>query len=194
MTFTFLATRTEHLADERRRFTLSPEDIVLINPNTRTCPVFRSQADAELTKKIYRRVPVLIGETRGEAGSPWRMTVRQGLFNMTSDSGLFRRYAQLRDAGRQLNGMVWTMPNGERWLPLYEAKMVDQYDHRCSDYSTRGSDRGHRVLPRLTDEAHADPSRLAQPFYWVYERDVLEALKGREALSFLMGYGEPRRP
>ena len=72
--FLFFARRTEHLVDERRRFTLSPEDIALINPNTRTCPIFRSQADAELTKKIYRQVPVLIDESKGEAGNPWGIT------------------------------------------------------------------------------------------------------------------------
>ena len=99
-----------HLADERGRFTLSPEDIALINPNTKTCPVFRSQADAELTKKIYRRLPVLIYETRGEAGNLWGMIFRQGLFNMTSDSGLFRRHAKLRDAGGRLEEMVWSLP------------------------------------------------------------------------------------
>jgi hypothetical protein len=45
---------------------LTPEDIRLLNPNTRTCPVFRSQWDAEITKKIYCNVPVLIRETEGE--------------------------------------------------------------------------------------------------------------------------------
>lgn len=38
----FFATRIEHLHDQDRHFQLTPEDFVLINPNTRTCPVFRS--------------------------------------------------------------------------------------------------------------------------------------------------------
>src|SRR5690606_24055674 len=105
-TFTFFATRTEHLADERRRFTLSPEDIALINPNTKTCPVFRSQADAELTKKIYRRVPVLIDEARGGRGNPWGIGFMT-MFHMSNDSGLFRTHAQLRDALGALDGMEW---------------------------------------------------------------------------------------
>ncbi len=54
------------LRDEERRFTLSAADIALLNPNTRTCPIFRSKRDAELTKVIYRRLPVLIKE--GPAG------------------------------------------------------------------------------------------------------------------------------
>lgn len=58
--FVCFATRVEQVNDPRRRFTLTPEEFRLINPNTRTCPVFRSQMDAELTKKIYRAAPVLI--------------------------------------------------------------------------------------------------------------------------------------
>jgi hypothetical protein len=60
--FAFFLTQTEQLADSRRRFTLTAEDFSRINPNTLTCPVFRSRMDAELTKKIYARVPILIKE------------------------------------------------------------------------------------------------------------------------------------
>ena len=68
----FFATQADQLADPGRRFTLSSEDISLLNPNTRTCPVFRSQHDAELTKAIYRRLPVLVREGDPE-GNPWRV-------------------------------------------------------------------------------------------------------------------------
>ena len=67
--FVFFAHRVEDLRDSERRFTLSADDITLLNPNSRTCPIFRSQRDAELTKSIYRRVPVLTGEVRpGQPG------------------------------------------------------------------------------------------------------------------------------
>ena len=60
--FVFFARQPAQIHDPRRRFTLAPQDFALINPNTLTCPVFRSRVDAELTKKIYRHVPVLIRE------------------------------------------------------------------------------------------------------------------------------------
>ncbi len=60
--FLFFALEVGHLADPRRHFKLTSEEFRLINPNTLTCPVFRSRVDAELTKKIYRHVPVLIRE------------------------------------------------------------------------------------------------------------------------------------
>ena len=68
--FVFFATATQQLADSKRHFTLSSDDIALINPNTRTCPVFRTQMDAWLTKKVYSAVPVLIDTATGEEGNP----------------------------------------------------------------------------------------------------------------------------
>lgn len=51
--FSFFLTNTAQMSDDRRRFSLTPAEIAAINPNTRTAPVFRSKADAELTKQIY---------------------------------------------------------------------------------------------------------------------------------------------
>ena len=45
----FFCRHYEDADDPRRRFTLSSADFALINPNTRTCPIFRTRADAELT-------------------------------------------------------------------------------------------------------------------------------------------------
>ena len=102
--FAFFLLRGTDLQDEERRLPLNAGDFALMNPNTRTCPIFRSRRDAEITRGIYERVPVLIDENDEENGNPWSVTFRQGLFNMTSDSGLFR-----------------TAP-GPGLLPLYEAK------------------------------------------------------------------------
>jgi hypothetical protein len=63
--FSFFLTQPKQL-DGDRILQLSPQDIALINPNTLTCPVFRSRTDAELTKKIYQRVPVLENENTGK--------------------------------------------------------------------------------------------------------------------------------
>ncbi|HKL84779.1 MAG TPA: hypothetical protein VJ861_00425 [Treponemataceae bacterium] len=60
--FAFFLTNTAQLADERRHFTLNAKEFALINPNMLTCPVFRSARDAEITKKIYAKVPILIRE------------------------------------------------------------------------------------------------------------------------------------
>ena len=125
----------EELYDPERRFTLSPNDIALLNPNTRTCPIFRSRKDAELTKAIYRRVPVLSREASDgdPEENPWGIRFRQGMFNMTSDSDLFRSRSDLEADGWRLKGNVFHK-NGEECLPLYEAKMIHHFDHRWASY------------------------------------------------------------
>jgi len=64
--FTSQVSQVADLEDTRRHYKMSDADFALLNPNTRTCPVFRTNADAELTKLIYRRVPVLVNESTGE--------------------------------------------------------------------------------------------------------------------------------
>src|SRR5690606_41715133 len=64
---------------------LTPRDFALINSNTITCPVFRSKADAELTKKIYARIPVLVDESKGREGNPWGVQFAT-MFHMSNRS------------------------------------------------------------------------------------------------------------
>ena len=71
--FAFFLTDTGQLKDRARRFVLTGRDFAAINPNTGTCPIFRSERDAALTRAVYARVPVLIREARdGEPqANPW---------------------------------------------------------------------------------------------------------------------------
>jgi hypothetical protein len=45
--------------------------------------------DAELTKKIYRSVAVLIDESKGETFNPWGITYTSKMFDMTDDFSFF---------------------------------------------------------------------------------------------------------
>ena len=159
--YVFFATKTAHLRDERREFELTRREIRLLNPNTRTAPVFRSNADARLAKKIYSRVPVLIDEARGEAGNPWGIRF-MSMFHMANDSGLFRTYRQMEAAGARLNGEDWTGPKGDVWVPLLEAKMIHQFDHRWATYETDG-----KRSRLVTDAEKSNPGFNQLPRYWV---------------------------
>lgn len=161
--FVCFATQVSQLSDERRRFTLTPEDFRLINPNTLTCPVFRSKRDAELTKKLYRAAPVLIYEANAEdnsanagelpAENPWGITFSQGLFNMTSASHLFKDEES---------------PNQ---LPLYEAKLIHHFDHRWATYTT-DPNTGTVASRDVTLQEKQDASFSITPRYWVPAREV----------------------
>lgn len=187
--FVFFATKVEHLEDERRRFALSPEDIRRINPNTRTAPVFRSKADAELTKKICARVPVLLDESKGAAGNPWGVSFRQGLFNMTSDSHLFRTQRELEAAGARPEGVNWIEPSGEVRVPLYEAKMIHQFDHRWASWEPDG-----KTLRDVEEAEKADPGFEPRPRYWVAQGEVEARLRGKGwTRGWLLGWRDIAR-
>ena len=168
--FAFFLTQTTQLADERRRFTLSANDFIRINPNTLTCPVFRARQDAELTRKIYQRVPVLIREARDglPEQNPWGIRFMQGTHNMASDSHLFKG-----------------APSGER-LPLYEAKMIHQFDHRWASYRVESAADVSGDVP-LADKQN--PDFTVTPRYWLDAAEVHHRLaeKGWE-FKWLMGW------
>lgn len=140
--FAFFLHDAADLARDGVRFELTPEEITLLNPNTGTCPIFRTRRDAEITLGIYRRVPVLVNENDPENGNPWGVSFKQGLFNMTSDSHLFHTREELEDDGWVLNGNVFEreIDGGyEVMQPLYEAKMIHHFDTRWATYELDGS-------------------------------------------------------
>ena len=167
--YVFFAHAVEELRDPERRFTLSPEDIALLNPNTRTCPTFRSRSDAELAKAIYRRVPVLVREGRGgqPEDNPWGIRFST-MFHMSNDSHLFRTREQLEGDGWELAGNVFRK-DGMEYLPLYEAKMIHHFDHRWASY--RRED-GRDVAVDVAREDKQDPGFAVLPRYWVEAREV----------------------
>ena len=186
--FVFFAHSIADLSDEQRHFQLSAEDIALINPNTRTCPIFRSKQDAELTKYIYRRVPVLINENDSVNGNPWGISFKQGLFNMTSDSHLFKTKAQLEENGFELHGNRFvrvaqdadpaediTSQNHEVYLPLYEAKMMHHFNHRFGDYADLPEGSDSTQLPDVPLSRLQNPEYEPLPRYWVEESLVHKA-------------------
>ncbi|GAA0460446.1 hypothetical protein Ade02nite_14730 [Paractinoplanes deccanensis] len=159
--FAFFLRDPAELADPARRFTLTPGEIQLLNPRTGTSPVFRGRHDAELTLRIYRRLPVL--------AEAWTVSFLR-MFDMTNDSRLFHRREELEAAGWTLDGTVFHR-DGERMLPLYEGKMVRHYDHRwvalprywIASSAVRRRDPwllGYRNVCRSTDERSLIASAL----------------------------------
>lgn len=168
--FSFFLRGTRDIADPERGFTLSSEEIKHINPNTQTAPIFRSREDAKITAKIYARVPVLIDENAGDAGNPWGMSF-QLMFMMNTASSLFRTSAQLIQEGYSRDGANWRS-GSKCYVPLYEAKMVHQYDHRWATYDGVES-------RDISSIEKSDPNFEATPRYWIEEKEVQERLSSR---------------
>lgn len=178
--FAFFLTDPTQLEDNRRRFNLSPAQIAAINPNTKTAPVFRARRDAELTAAIYNRVPVLIEDDKGAEGNPWGVSFMR-MFDMSNDSGLFQSAAQMQVDGGHREGSDW-MKDAARLVPLFEAKMIHQFDHRWATYD--GVDSRDVTL---AEKQKADFE--SAPRYWVPEGDVEDRLRSKGwGRRWLMGW------
>ena len=182
--FAFFLYRAEQLRDAERRFALAPEDFSLFNPNTRTCPIFRTRQDMDIARKMYQRAGVFWQEARrGQANiNPWGAAF-QLMFMMNTDSGLFRTLKQLTQNGWKLEGNVFVRGD-RRYLPLYEAKLFHQYDHRFATFEgVSDKDLLGGNAREVTPVEKADPEAVVIPRYWVPEEEVEKRLDKREETS-----------
>ncbi len=186
----------EDMKDAERVFTLSPDDFKLFNPNTLTCPIFRRRRDAELTRKIYENVPILVHETPQGNVNPWGISFLR-MFDMTNDTHLFRRadeleaegyYQDARDAGN-----VYTKGK-MKYLPLYEGKMVQMYDHRAAGIVVNPAN-VHRPAQEAptTLQQHKDPEHSPSAQFWVDRVEVLTSLSEKPP-SWLLGFKSVTAP
>lgn len=183
--FAFFLTDPAQLAEPERNFTLSPETIARLNPNTKTAPVFRSRADAELTAKIYANAPVLLDENDRDNGNPWHLDIHSRFIHVTEDSSEFRRHDRFTGVGTldafnrfQVagQGKSETLMVGT-WLPLQEGEFGWQFDSR---FATCDGDGVRQVGIRQ----HADPNFEPQPTYWVHQTFFDDRLARRNVRSF----------
>ncbi|RVC83050.1 restriction endonuclease [Mesorhizobium sp. M4A.F.Ca.ET.022.05.2.1] len=213
--FAFFLTDPAQIAEPERNFTLTPDAIARLNPNTLTASVFRSRADASLTAKIYEIAPVLIDERPGVVVNPWKLDFHSRIWHMSEDAQWFRTSEQLAANGLVRAGDKWGQPapslardalavaeheagslpltneglRATHYVPLYEAKFIWHFDHRASSYHSRGGERGNRVLPPTSETEHQDANFEAEPFYWVPADEVDSRLADRtHGNGFLFGW------
>ncbi|QEX18088.1 hypothetical protein FRZ44_33920 [Hypericibacter terrae] len=167
--------QTSELDEKERFFDLTAPQIRLLNPNTRTAPIFRSRADADLAARIHQSTPVLIEERPDDPdgdSNPWGISF-QRMFDMSGDSDLFTGVRQLEAGGWSRDGVNWARESRaglERRVPLYEAKMIHHFDHRWATYpeGEAGDDSACDVI--LAEKQ--DPGFEPTPRYWVPEAEV----------------------
>ena len=173
--FVFFAHLIEELKDSKRHILLSAKDFKLLNPNTQTCPIFRSRQDAELTKAIYNRVPILVDYNREKGGNPWGIKFLR-MFDQTNDAELFREAEGLKKAGFKLSGNIWKKGK-EAFLPLYEAKMFRHYDHRFGSVYIKSENwvnQGQTTESTLVE--HKNPEFVVQPRWWATESEIFDRI------------------
>ena len=179
--------------DPDRCFPLAPSDFARVNPNTCTAPVFRTRRDAEITRGIYERHPVLVDRSGDGERRAWPVRYAQGLFNMTSDSRLFRTVEQLEaDGFYPVQGNRWKRGE-DLYLPLYQGRMIHHFDHRANSVRFNPENTHNPYLSKpVSNDEHADPNFLPQTRYWVPAADVVDIVP--ESRGYTLGFRDIARP
>ncbi|HWR59364.1 MAG TPA: hypothetical protein VN328_10800 [Thermodesulfovibrionales bacterium] len=183
--FAFFLRTFDDLHSKTRHFSLDGTDIKALNPNTETCPIFRTGIDAELNRRIYKNYPIINNEHAGV--NPWQASIHR-MFNPTDDSSLFKTKHDLQadrfilDKGKFTDGRIV-------YFPVYEAKMIHQFDHRFGTYESQTQAQANQgKLPELDEKQHSDPTFITIPRYWTEEKYVEEFLSKKTDRKWLLAY------
>ena len=97
------------------------------------------------------------------------------MFNMTSDSHLFRTREQLEAEKWKLEGNVFKKGK-DQYLPLYEAKLFHQYDHRFATFQGANEQalKGGNAQDDISAEEKKTLATVVIPRYWVPEEEVIK--------------------
>ncbi len=178
--------------DDDRCFPLTPEDFARVNPNTGTAPVFRTRRDAGITRNIYANHPVLVDRSDGNEKKTWPVKYVR-MFDMTNDSHLFRTAAQLNEEGfYPVQGNRWQRGK-ELYLPLYQGRMIHQFDHRANSVRVNMESTHNPYLSEeVSEEQHADPDFLPQTQFYVPAAEVEPTLS--DSHGWTLGFRNIGRP
>lgn len=163
----FYATDPKQLEDEKRHISYEPGDIALINPNTQTALLVRSEYDLELCRKLYHAAPILVkdGAAKQSDLNPWQVQ-NMRMLDMANDSANFEVLIKQPRAEAELKGLV----------PLYEGKTFSQYDHRYASVGYVGQDSdGALLAPKpVSLDVKQNKAFSILPRYWVKAQLVQE--------------------
>ena len=172
--FMFFARQISDIAESSRHFSLTDSQIAKLNPSTRTCPVFRTGCDATIVARIYDNVHVFTTDEEPADGK-WDISFGT-LFHMSNDSHIFASSDKECDDTQLL-------------VPLYEAKIFHQYDHRFGTYDGQSQAQANQgKLPEFTDFQHADPDLLIRPRYFVPREEVARRLAGKWEAKWIIAW------
>lgn len=143
-------------------------------------PELRDRREQELYGRLHAAHPPL-----GDRHSTWNIDfVRE--FDMTNDRDAFVEAADLvRQGATTLDGTVWVYPDGRRFVPLYEGRLVHQFDHAAKAY-TSGAGRRSRWTPAPLG------NKVIRPHYWVQENSGTLALRARAGFCDITGHANER--
>ena len=184
MDFAFYLQSLEDLADPTRHIALTQDQFSTINPNTLTSPVMRSNYEAEILVKIHERTPVLVNESLDQSRADFLI-----MFISETGSGSYKKEDSLLKDGFVKSDNKFAK-NGVDYVPLYEAKLIHQYDFAYATYRT-----DNQIDEFDEEEKSKTTNYIARTKNWVPVQLVNEALERKNwKHDWLLGYRDVTNP
>lgn len=184
--FAFFLHKLTDLQDRGRRYFLSRGDLELLNPNSNTAPTFPNRKDAELVLEIYKRFPILLN-LQNKKEKHWQLECKR-MVDLSYDSKYFENEKDLLALDFNKSGDAY-LKNGNCYLPVYEAKMTQQFDHRAADVviSETATIRSAQQQA-LTNDEHRDPIREPNPRFWMPDYQAFRSIPDWYESDYLISY------
>ena len=125
--FLFYLHSIEEIINSSSSVFLNFEELNLFNPNNNLLPAFKSQFEVDLNRKIYK-----YGVLKDDKDINAKSHIHR-MINISTESG------------------VLINDDSEGYLPLYEAKLFHQYDHRFSTFITDSDNSVYSTSIQKTD-------------------------------------------
>jgi hypothetical protein len=164
--FAFFCHKVADTTAPEKRFELSANEIALLNPNTKTCPVFRTTRDFAATLAITKRLAPLSLESASANSDEWGFKYREVL-HMAHNANSFASRSDQKTL--------------EDYFRLYEAKMIHQFDHRWATFLEDGG-------PADDPPNKNDPHSFALPRYYVPQKLVNERIGSEWTKQWLLSW------
>ena len=160
--YMFFGHSVNDIAMPGRVYRLSSSDIQMINPGTKTCPTFRCQRDADITKAAHRRYNVMLSHCDQQE---WNLNIFQKMFDTTIHASMIHFSS--------------TMPSTD-WVPVYEGKLIKNFNHRAATFADVPHHQCDAGNPRTTTEEELSHSCFqVTPRYWVHHSSFEKRMNGR---------------
>lgn len=180
--YAFYCDRVDDLRGENKVFSISAEEISMLSPNTGKCPILPSRRDFQLISNAVTKFPVLVNDKSGL--NPWPISYGS-LFHMSGDSGYFKTKEQLEAEGfnaQHKARFAWEGSSGEQYVPFYEGKYIQIYDHRFSSFEGIPANKRFGRKPGThtpRPEQKNDPDYGIEPRYWIPLKISKNAISGK---------------
>ena len=98
-----------------------------------------------------------------------------------------------REGAWSIGNNRFNSPSGE-WVPLYEGKMVQAFDHRAANVQVNPANQHRPAQPvPATLQQHQDPDWLPDPQFWLVQKDR-ESPSAIPELGWLLGFKDVTAP